>query len=314
MTLHNIHEDFWNYFNEIAFNDCEFNKAFKKRKASDKSWYDLSLNINEAHLCLRHNIKENCLKVEMYIENNLEFFNYMIENKLEIEKKYGAPLNIEKKKNKKVKQIYDKFNFYDEDKKENWKEYVEWLKRSSLKLKCIAEEFMENFKKEKYYIKEINSYKESRHDILEEFNQLTDLDLYNLPNNYEYEGKKKEKSNPIIKNGVKIYKRDKNIARNALVHAKYSCEVDNSHYTFIRRTINLKYTETHHLVPLAYSDNFNVSLDVEENIVSLCSNCHNNLHYGKDFEYILKKLYYDRKENLLNVGINISFEELLNMY
>ncbi|EOU1967387.1 DUF4268 domain-containing protein, partial [Clostridium perfringens] len=74
MTLHNIHEDFWNYFNEIAFNDCEFNKAFKKRKASDKSWYDLSLNINEAHLCLRHNIKENCLKVEMYIENNLEFF------------------------------------------------------------------------------------------------------------------------------------------------------------------------------------------------------------------------------------------------
>lgn len=49
------------------------------------------------------------------------------------------------------------------------------------------------------------------------------------------------------------------------------------------------------LVPLAYSDKFNVSLDVEENLVSLCSNCHNNLHYGKDFESLLKKLYKDSK-------------------
>ena len=49
------------------------------------------------------------------------------------------------------------------------------------------------------------------------------------------------------------------------------------------------------LVPLAYSDKFNVSLDVEENLVSLCSNCHNNLHYGKAFESLLKKLYKDSK-------------------
>lgn len=68
------------------------------------------------------------------------------------------------------------------------------------------------------------------------------------------------------------------------------------------------------LVPLAYSDKFNVSLDVEENLVSLCSNCHNNLHYGKDFESLLKKLYKDRKEVLAKFGINISFEELLRIY
>ena len=40
------------------------------------------------------------------------------------------------------------------------------------------------------------------------------------------------------------------------------------------------YTEQHHLIPMAYSDKFEVSLDVEVSIVSLCSTCHNHIHYG----------------------------------
>jgi len=68
------------------------------------------------------------------------------------------------------------------------------------------------------------------------------------------------------------------------------------------------------LIPMAYTDKFKFSLDVEENIISLCSNCHNQLHYGKGTEILLKKLYDDRKEILLKVGIEISFEELVAMY
>lgn len=67
-------------------------------------------------------------------------------------------------------------------------------------------------------------------------------------------------------------------------------------------------------MPLEYSDQFDISLDVEENIVSLCSNCHNLLHYGKDFEPLLLKLYEERKELLSHVGIAISYEELVEMY
>ena len=47
-------------------------------------------------------------------------------------------------------------------------------------------------------------------------------------------------------------------------------------------------------MPLAFSDRFEVSLDVEENIVSLCSNCHNQLHYGKDAERLIIQLFNDR--------------------
>ena len=65
---------------------------------------------------------------------------------------------------------------------------------------------------------------------------------------------------------------------------------------------------------MSYSDMFEVSLDVEENIVSLCSNCHNQLHYGEGAELLLKKLYNEREKELENVGIHIGFSELLKMY
>ena len=65
---------------------------------------------------------------------------------------------------------------------------------------------------------------------------------------------------------------------------------------------------------MAFQDRFDVSLDVEENIVSLCSNCHNQIHYGKDADKLLKKLFESRKKDLEKVGIKVAFEELLKMY
>ena len=65
---------------------------------------------------------------------------------------------------------------------------------------------------------------------------------------------------------------------------------------------------------MAYSDMFTFSLDVEENVVSLCSNCHNQIHYGRDYKDMLKKLYDERIEKLKKVGLYITFEELLEMY
>ena len=87
-----------------------------------------------------------------------------------------------------------------------------------------------------------------------------------------------------------------------------------SHPTFIRKKSDKKYTEPHHLIPMAFSDEFDVSLDVEENIVSLCSNCHNQIHYGKDADVLLRKLYEERKDALASVGIKITLERLLEMY
>lgn len=129
-----------------------------------------------------------------------------------------------------------------------------------------------------------------------------------------YKGVKKEKVAPVIRNGQKIYTRDRQTAINALAHANYVCEIEPAHPTFLRKNTDKTYTEPHHLVPLSHLERFDVSLDVEENIVSLCSNCHNQMHYGKDAKSLIVKLYGDRKEHLKKVGIDITLDELLKMY
>lgn len=111
-----------------------------------------------------------------------------------------------------------------------------------------------------------------------------------------------------------VYVRDPIVAANALCNADYKCEVCAEHETFIRKSNGKPYTEPHHLVPIKYQSRFGVSLDVENNIVSLCSNCHNRIHYGADADRLLELLYTQRKEELEKAGINLSIDELKNLY
>ena len=65
---------------------------------------------------------------------------------------------------------------------------------------------------------------------------------------------------------------------------------------------------------MSRQDDFEFSLDVPANIVSLCSNCHNWIHYGADNKKLLEKLYEERSERLKKVGIDITIEQLLSYY
>lgn len=129
-----------------------------------------------------------------------------------------------------------------------------------------------------------------------------------------YNNERQKAGEPIEQNGVKIYPRDSKLASNALAHAEHQCEFDKSHESFIRKKKDLKYMEAHHLIPMNKQGDFTESLDREHNIVSLCSECHNRLHYGRDRDDILSKLYKERKEKLENIGIEITYEELLEYY
>ena len=114
--------------------------------------------------------------------------------------------------------------------------------------------------------------------------------------------------------GKLIFPRNPAIAERALANAKYVCEASCNTILFTKKNSNHLFTEAHHLIPLSFQPYFNVSLDVEANIVSLCPNCHSLLHYGEKNEFLLKRLYDMRKERLSKCGISISFEELLLLY
>lgn len=123
--------------------------------------------------------------------------------------------------------------------------------------------------------------------------------------------------NPIIKSaGNKTWPRNATIAANSIIHSNHTCTFDTTHFSFTSNRTKKPYMEPHHLIPLSEQDKFPVSLDIEANIVSLCSNCHNCVHYGINEEKfrILSELFNSRKDRLIKCGINITLFELLNIY
>ena len=104
------------------------------------------------------------------------------------------------------------------------------------------------------------------------------------------------------------------MAIGALEKAEYRCEYDKDHESFISRKTNKPYMEAHHLIPMEFQHRFIDSIDREENIICLCSRCHNEIHYGVDREIIIKKLFKQRKETLVKAGVDITIDTLLEMY
>ena len=93
-----------------------------------------------------------------------------------------------------------------------------------------------------------------------------------------------------------------------------TCEAWPQHESFISRRTGKRYVETHHIIPLEFWASFENSLDVEANIATLCSNCHNEIHYGADAVELIEKLYALRAKELEAAGIGISKEQLIAMY
>ena len=114
----------------------------------------------------------------------------------------------------------------------------------------------------------------------------------------------------------KVYPRNLSYAKKALEKANFLCEVDSTHKTFISKSTNEQYAEAHHLIPLQFQEEFNYSLDVPANIISLCPNCHRKLHFASidDKKGMLEKLLENRNKELEKFSIEVNKEELFEIY
>lgn len=129
-----------------------------------------------------------------------------------------------------------------------------------------------------------------------------------------YKPKKKPKKPKILSQTNKP-QRDKLVKKRALEKAHYLCELNPNHKTFINKIDGKPYMHGHHLIPLEFEDLFPYSLDVEPNIVSLCSICHDEIHHGINYKSLIDKLYNQRKEALKECGIEIDdIQYLYDMY
>lgn len=167
------------------------------------------------------------------------------------------------------------------------------------------------FPKEKRAIKKANQVADM---LLQEAIALGKLNANENVNLGKNTSENKKKKKLIKLNDVYIYPRDIRVARAALLKSNFKCQFDKSHECFIRKSDGQPYTEAHHLVPLSEHDNFEVNLDREENIVSLCCNCHAQIHKGKDNINLIKLLFKLKEQELIKAGIDVSEEDLIKMY
>lgn len=116
-----------------------------------------------------------------------------------------------------------------------------------------------------------------------------------------------------------LYRRKKRSQRYkyyAIKEANFNCEIDNLHKWFISKKTKENYVEGHHLIPIAYQNQFEYSIDIPANIVSLCPLCHKKLHHAEleEKEKMIKKMYEQKIERLNKCKIDISIEQLIQMY
>lgn len=112
------------------------------------------------------------------------------------------------------------------------------------------------------------------------------------------------------------WERNPNIAFNALENSNFTCEVNSDHKTFLSHSTGKQYVEAHHLIPMEFQDLFESSIDVPENIISVCPNCHRAFH-SSEIELrklLISSLLESRKDGLKERGIEISIDKLFEYY
>lgn len=130
------------------------------------------------------------------------------------------------------------------------------------------------------------------------------------------EEKSENRKKTKMESGREVWPRDPKKAKQAIKQAEFKCEIDDTHETFVSEASRKNYMEAHHLIPLRMQHDFENSLDVVGNIVSICPNCHRLIHYGrdKDKKKVLELLFEQRKDSLKKFGIEVSLKELFGYY
>lgn len=85
--------EYWQAFNDYAFQNAEFNKAFNKRKTTTDHWMDFSIGSSACHIAVSQIQKRNAIDVELYINDDKELFRNLLLHKDEIESVMGLVLD-----------------------------------------------------------------------------------------------------------------------------------------------------------------------------------------------------------------------------
>ena len=146
-------------------------------------------------------------------------------------------------------------------------------------------------------------------DIIESDDDLEDIaDVHRKP----------EKG--IDGTGRKRFKTQKKIRDSVLENANYLCDCHDKKHFYFESTDLHNYVEGHHIVPMNRQEEYyfdkDINLDIPNNIVPLCPNCHCQIHLGSRQSRIkiLSELYVRNKAKLLSFNPDLTLSILASYY
>lgn len=126
--------EYWVAFQEHAFGDAQFSKAFKRRKPSTDHWMNFSVGSSACHIAVSQIQKRNELDVELYIPEDKELFQSLLQNKDTIENESGLQYDWRELPERKASRIVitKSVDFGD---KGQWGTQFAWIEETMLKMK-----------------------------------------------------------------------------------------------------------------------------------------------------------------------------------
>ena len=160
-------------------------------------------------------------------------------------------------------------------------------------------------------LKPIHSVTQIDEDIIESDDDIKNIILSDIH-------RKPEKG--IDGTGRKRFKTQKKIRDAVLENANYYCDCHDSKHFYFESADFHQYVEGHHIVPMNRQEEYyfdkNINLDIPNNIVPLCPNCHCQIHLGSRQARIkiLSELFIRNKAKLLSFNSELTLSILASYY
>ena len=131
--------EFWNQFNDVLI---ERGKPFNVRKATTDHWYDVAIGTSEAHIAIDLINKESMIIVELYIVDNKELYDKLLEKRSMIEEELGFSLDWFKLENRNASRIKTYIKGLNFDDHSNYNELINKSIDVAIKMRAVFKKYI----------------------------------------------------------------------------------------------------------------------------------------------------------------------------
>lgn len=133
--------EYWQAFNDYAFQNFEFSKNFSKRKPSTDHWMSLSIGSSSCGIDICRIQKRKELNVELYIYDDKELFHFLYTKKDIIEEAASLQFDWRELPERKASKIIIEKKV-DLDNPNDWPQQFEWIMDVCLKMKKAFKKYI----------------------------------------------------------------------------------------------------------------------------------------------------------------------------